>query len=381
MSASRRIRVLDLRDTHEIGGPGKTILETYKAIDRSRFDLHLAVYLVRGESTDTPFVRAARECGLPVHFIHGYNQYDPRLIPRTAALVRTLGVHILHAHEVKSDVITFLSRPLHRAKIVTTVHGFIANTPRQRALVGLDRRVLRHFHQVYAVSGRLRDELLHDGVPSSRVVLVHNGLVLANYQRTGRIGGLAAMAGRPVEGPVLSSIGRLSREKGHADLLDAIGTLAARGERVSLVLAGDGPERPALEARAAALGIADRVFFVGYIDRPQKVLEETDLMVLPSHTEGLPNAALEALAMQVPVLATAVGGTPEVVVDGDTGRLVPPSAPDAMAAQIAHFLAHRDDWREMARRGEALIRRQFDFAARTRHMEQLYDGLIAGGRS
>ena len=155
----------------------------------------------------------------------------------------------------------------------------------------------------------------------------------------------------------------------------------ALGQRVSLVLAGDGSERPALEAQAAALGIADTTHFIGYVDRPQRVLEETDLMVLPSHTEGLPNAALEALAMTVPVLATAVGGTPEVVVDGETGRLVPAADPQALAREIAHFLAHRDAWREMAERGQQAVERHFDFAARTRRMEALYARLVPGAES
>ena len=380
MTASRRrIRVLDLRDTHEVGGPGKTILETFKAIDATRFELHLGIYLVKNESTDTPFVRAARACGLPVHFIRGHNQYDPRLVPRTAALVRSLGIDLVHAHEVKSDVLTYLSAFLYRAPIVTTVHGFIANTPKQRALVALDRWLLRRFNRVFVVSGKLRDDLVRDGVPKARTELVHNGLVLANYRRTGQRGGLAALAGREVTAPVIASIGRLSREKGHADLLEALGIMAAQGLRVSVVLAGDGPERPSLEAQAARLGIADAVHFVGYVDHPQRVLEETDLMVLPSHTEGLPNAALEALAMGVPVLATAVGGTPEVITDGETGRLVAPSDPEALAREMTHFLAHRDDWRRMADRGQQVIERHFDFNARTRRMEALYELVVQGG--
>lgn len=379
--SGQRIKVLDLRDTHEVGGPGKTILETFKTIDATRFDLHLGIYLVRDESTDTPFVRAAHACGLPVHFIRGRNQYDPRLVPRTAALVRTLGIDLVHAHEVKSDVLAYLAAFLHRVPIVTTVHGFIANTPKQRVLVVLDRWLLRRFDRVFAVSGKLRDELVNSGVPAAKVELVHNGLVLANYQRTGVRGGLATLAGREVPGPVVASIGRLSREKGHADLIEALAILAAQGQHVSTVFAGDGPERSTLENRVRELGLTDLVHFVGYVDQPQRVLEETDLMVLPSHTEGLPNAALEALAMGVPVLATAVGGTPEVVIDGETGRLVPPGAPEALAREMRHFLEHRDTWCQMAARGRQSVESHFDFTARTRKIEALYESLSARDRS
>ena len=327
--ARRRIRVLDLRDTHEIGGPGKTILETFRAADASRFDLRIGIYVAPGEPTDTAYVRAARELGMPIHFLPGSHPYDPRLVWRTAALVRREAIDIIHAHEVKSDVIMYLASFLRRVPIMTTVHGYIANSRKQHTLVAVDKKVIARLDRAVVVSAKLRDDLLAAGVPATVLRLVHNALVIENYRRTGARGQLAALVGRPVPAPVLVSIGRLSREKGHADLLQALALVAGQGLACSLVVAGDGPERSALEGQARELGIGDRVLFPGYVSRPQQVLEEADLMVLPSHTEGLPNAALEALAMDVPVLATAVGGTPEVITDGETGRLVPPSAPAA----------------------------------------------------
>lgn len=377
---SSRISVLDLRDTHEIGGPGKTILETFRTIDRSRFDLHLGIFVVPGEPTDTPFSRAARECGLPVHVIDGSSRFDPRLIARTAALVRGLGLHILHAHEVKSDVIALLTSRLQPVATMATLHGWIGNSARQRAMIALDRRAVRHLDRVVVVSRKMEREVLEAGVPAARVCLVHNGIVLENYRRTGRRGWLRELLRRDVPGPVLSAIGRLSREKGHADLVEALAAVAAAGHRVSAVLAGDGPERGPLEALVAARGLGDRVFFPGYVAEPWRLLEETDLMVLPSHTEGLPNVALEALAMDVPVLATAVGGTPDVIIDQVTGRLVPPHDPRALASAIGDFLARRDDWQRTAADGRRMVEQRFDFAARTRRMEQLYVHLAEGVR-
>jgi glycosyltransferase involved in cell wall biosynthesis len=179
-----RIRVLDLRDTHEVGGPGKTILETFKAIDATRFDLRVGIYLTRNESTDSPFIRAAEQCGMPVHVIRGFNQYDPRLIHRSAELLREQQIDIVHAHEVKSDVLTYLASFLRRIPIVTTVHGWIANTARQRALVALDRRLVSRFDRVIVVSAKIRDQLLRQGLSPHAVRLIHNGLGLETYRRT-----------------------------------------------------------------------------------------------------------------------------------------------------------------------------------------------------
>jgi glycosyltransferase involved in cell wall biosynthesis len=371
-SSVRPINVLHLRDTHEIGGPGKTILETHRAIDPSRVRLSLGVFLTRNETGESPFVAAARDYGMPVHFIRGYNQYDPRLIWRVVDLVRSQSIDIVHAHEVKSDVVAWLASKLRRVPIMTTMHGWIGNGRKQRLFIGLDQRVVRRFDRVIAVSGQIHRELTAAGVSSDRLRLLHNAIVLDRYRRTGQRGWLAQAAGGPVPGPVLASIGRLSFEKGHADLIEAIGVLARRGRRVSLVLAGDGPERARLTEQIRALGLEGSVFLPGYLAEPQRLLEEADLMVLPSHTEGLPNAVLEALAMDVPVLATRVGGTPEVVTHGETGWLVPPREPELMADAIEAFLADPAAWRLMAGRGRAVVEAQFSFEHRTRRLEALY---------
>jgi glycosyltransferase involved in cell wall biosynthesis len=373
----RPVNVLHLRDTYEIGGPGKTILETFRAIDASRFRLHLAVFLARADREETPFVRAARAAGMPVHFVRALNQYDPRMIGQVARMIERLNIDVVHAHEVVSDVITYLVSLRRRVPIVTTVHGWIGNAWKQRAMNRLDRAVLRRFDAVIAVSGRIRDELVESGVAPARVRLLHNGIVLDRYRRTGSRGYLAELLGRSVPTPVVSTIGRLSPEKGHADLVEALGIAAARGCRVSAVIAGDGPDRGRLADRVRELGLDGSVHFPGYVANPERLLEETDLMVLPSHTEGLPNAALEAMAMEVPVLATRVGGTPEVIADGQTGRLVAPRSPEALAAGIMDFVASPGAWRAFAARGRDVVETQFDFGTRTRKLEALY-GELAG---
>src|SRR5215510_8831127 len=145
------IRVLDLRDTVEIGGPGKTILETHKAIDGARFSLHLGVFARGEESTDTPFVRAARAQGLPVHELRAPSQYDPRMALALARLVEAQRFDIVHSHETKSDAINWLARRRRRFHTMTTLHGWIGNSRKQRTLIWLDRRLVRSFDRVLAV--------------------------------------------------------------------------------------------------------------------------------------------------------------------------------------------------------------------------------------
>ncbi|MEO5821015.1 MAG: glycosyltransferase family 4 protein [Vicinamibacteraceae bacterium] len=376
----RPINVLHLRDTHEIGGPGKTILETFRAIDAARFRPQLAVFLTRHETGESPFVSAAKDAGMPVHYVRGYNQFDLRLISRVVALVKAQQIDIISAHEVKSDVIAWLARVLHHVPIVTTLHGWIGNKPRQRAFIALDKWVVRKFDRVIVVSAKIQQELIAAGVPPDKLRLVHNAIVLERYRRTGRRGALAQLLGRELPGPVAVSIGRISPEKGHLDLVEALGIVARRGRPLSTVLIGDGPARAQVAERVRALGLDDSVHMPGYLAQPERFLEDVDLMALPSHTEGLPNVVLEALAMDVPVVATRVGGTPEIITDHETGRLVPPHDPEAMAEALLSFMQDPAPWQAMARRGHRVVQDRFSFEQRTRTIEGIYSEL-AGGRA
>jgi glycosyltransferase involved in cell wall biosynthesis len=225
---------------------------------------------------------------------------------------------------------------------------------------------------VIAVSSAIEQACLAAGVRRDRLRLLHNAIVVERYRRTGRHGVLSEMVGRPLTSPVLASIGRLSPEKGHADLIEAVGIAVKRGYKLSTVLVGDGPDRRKLLEMVRAKGLDAWVHLPGYGSQPERILEDVDLLVLPSHTEGLPNAALEALAMEVPVLATRVGGTPEVISDGETGRLVPPRSPIALADAIIEFLSNPAPWRQMAQRGRLHVEANFDFRARTRKLEAIY---------
>ena len=372
----RRISVLDIRDTYEVGGPGKTILESYRAIDRDRFDLHLGYFQGPGAEHESPFLAAARALGMPVHAIHARGAYDLSQIGRLRALVREQRFDIVHPHEVSSDVVTLAMRATVGVPIVSTVHGWIGNTPKDRWMNALDRRVLRYFDRVIAVSARIQQTLIAAGVSANRVRLVHNAIVLENYTTVAGSGSLAALVSTPLPRPVIVSIGRLSPEKGHADLVEALRLVAQQGRRVSAVLAGDGPSRSELEQQVVAAGLQGSVHLSGYVQEPARLLQDADLVVLPSHTEGLPNAALEAFAMKVPLLATSVGGTPEVVTNAVTGRLVPPRAPAALAAGIIDFLDNGARWRAWAEAARRAVEEQFDFKKRTRALEALYSELI-----
>jgi glycosyltransferase involved in cell wall biosynthesis len=180
---------------------------------------------------------------------------------------------------------------------------------------------------------------------------------------------------------VVGSVGCLAPRKDYGTQLEALSLLGRRGVEFPAVRVGDGPERRALEDRARSLGLADRVVFLGERPDVERLLPAMDVFVLSSREEGIPNALLEAMAAGRPAVATAVGGTREVLTDGETGWLVPPAAPERLAAALEHALSHPEEAR---RRGEAArraVHERLGIDAMVRRHEDFYLGLVAGRRA
>jgi glycosyltransferase involved in cell wall biosynthesis len=217
-----------------------------------------------------------------------------------------------------------------------------------------------------------RERGLHDG----KVVTIPNGLDLAEWdprryprEEVRREWGLA-------EGETaIGVVGHLSTVKGQADLIEAAAPLMRDRAGVRLFVIGDGPLRARLQARAAALGLAGRVVFTGVRADVARLLAMLDVVVVPSHTEGMSNALLEAMAMGRAVIATAVDGNLDVVRDGVTGLLVPPRDPAALAAALLRLVDAPDRGREMGRAARTHIEEAFTLQAMVTRHEELYRGL------
>jgi glycosyltransferase involved in cell wall biosynthesis len=247
-------------------------------------------------------------------------------------------------------------------------------TGRQVLLQRLAHRMATH---VTAVSEAVADTVVALGVPRARVTVIPNGVDVGRFpDPAGSRGAASGVAGIPVIG----SVGCLAPRKDYATLLEALAELQARGRAFRAMLVGDGPERAALESRARALGVEGRVGWLGEREAVENLLACMDVFVLSSREEGIPNALLEAMAAGRPAVATAVGGTPEVLESGVTGWLVPPGSPRALADAIGQVL---DDPGEASRRGAAARRAVEDrrsIVAMARRHEEFYERALQGLR-
>jgi glycosyltransferase involved in cell wall biosynthesis len=365
------INVLHLRDTDRVCGPGKTIIETALAATPGEFCHKIGLFLLDSEPRNV-YRDAAAARGIEVIPIAATFRLDPRMLWAIYRAIKDHDIHIVHAHDYKSELLTWALTRIYRIPIMTTVHGWIWNDLRYRTYWRAAQKVLPSFDRVVAVSGQTREAVIACGVPSEKVVLIHNAIVTANYDpSTVEAGTVRRTAGIPPEARVIGCIGRLSREKGQLDLLRAGAQLLATHDDVWFLFAGDGPDRPHVEQLARELGISHRVVLVGHLTDVRPVFRDIDILALTSHTEGFPNVVLEAFCMGRAVLATDVGGVREIVFPEETGVLLKPHDPDAIAAGLRRLLDDPDGAARMVAAGRALVERQFSFRQRVLAEEAL----------
>ena len=265
----------------------------------------------------------------------------------------------------------------HYSNILGIVGSWLAGVParissQRSALLGFPARFLRldallvNSHlvdQMVAVSEKTRRFCVEvEGMRSEKVIVIPNGIDIGKYDRdqwrTENLQKLRDDFDIPSDAPVLITVGRL-HQKGHKYLVQAAAKILMNYPRTIFMLVGDGEERTSLEQQIRQQGLADRFRLLGAREDVPQLLAISDLFVLPSISEGMPNVILEAMAAKLPTVATAVGGIPEVVVDGETGLLVPPADADALGQAIVTLLADEARRREMGERGYERVRRCF----------------------
>jgi glycosyltransferase involved in cell wall biosynthesis len=367
--------VLHLIDTYRIGGPGKTVINSARFIDPA-YVVHVGAF-THPDETHNEFARAVVAAGIPFLRLEERGRSDVvDHVRRTRQYIRDHDIRIVHAHGYKTDAFGWLSCLGMGRCLVTTHHGWIRNTRYDHWTAAGALQLTRLMHGVEVVSPALYEELPASVRHSGRGTIVRNGIVTADYQPRGRRAAVRDELGCAPDAVLLGVIGRLSEEKGCLDMVAAFAALAARQPRVRLAFVGEGPQREEIEAAARAQGVADRVLMLGYRPVPP-VLEALDILVSPSHTEGISNAILEAMAAGAPIVATRVGGTPEIVTDGVSGLLVPSRNPAAMADALARVIDEPGLRDRLVAAGRTRIDEAFSFEARMRVEEAFYERCLA----
>ncbi len=316
-----------------------------------------------------------RACGIhPVFF--DARKWDPAVVLRVAALARRSGVRLLHATGVKGTLVARVAARLVGARTLLHVHDL--NDPGV-ALSVVQRLLAQPTDAAVCVSEAVRElAVSRYRVPPERVRVARNGIPLEMLRGAGAaarhrvLGELGIEPGRPV----LAVIGRMHPVKGHRALIAMLPEIVRSCPRALLLVIGDGPERAACERLAQSLGVSEHVRFLGRRGDVPRLLAAIDLVLMPSRSEGLGLAAIEAVAAGRPVIAFAAGGLPEVVRDGVNGRLVPPGDCQAFGGAVIETL--RDPGRRLSyARGAASSAQRFGIQAHVRRLIACYRMTLA----
>ena len=371
--------VLDARVvTGSGGGPDKTILNSPRFLDQLGYRM-VCAYMHPPEDPGFQVIRTnAARYGAPLISIPDRGPWDWRVLTALLAVCRNENVAIWHGHDYKTNALGILLKRFWPMRLVTTVHGWVHHTSRTPLYYKLDQLCLPRYERVICVSDDLLDICLSSGFPARKLLLLlENGIDAAEYRRQHSVREARALVGLPQSSFVVGAVGRLEAEKGFDILIRSVHALIARDLDVRLVIVGEGGERKKLKDLAIELGIADRVLLPGWQADVRTYFEAMDVFALSSHREGLPNVLLEAMALQVPVVATRVNGVPRLVQDGRNGFLVEPGDWQGLATALAGLLKNNALREVFAIAARRLVETRYSFATRMERLKRIYDELLS----
>jgi glycosyltransferase involved in cell wall biosynthesis len=362
-----------------VSGPGRQLGALAAAMRALGSDFRVIV-LHRSGNPEPAYAEYLDGLGVPCVMVEDRGPLDvPGVARRIARLLRDWKTDVIQTHGYKATAAGwFLRRSREHRPWIGFFHGETHENLKARFYHRLDHAMLGSADRVVVMSLLQHARFARMG---ERARIIHNAVLPDPGSAGGDDTAAIAAAASGLDHPILGVIGRLSPEKGVDVFLDACKHLAAAGRPFSALIAGDGPDRAALEDQCRQLGLGQRVRFLGTVRRVSELYRLLDLLVIPSRSEGLPNVLLEALGAGLPIVATRVGAVPEVLTDEAAGVVVPAGRPAALADAIAPALAQARSPEAQAARAATVARFSVDHRVRTHislYAEVLGRGSVGG---
>lgn len=351
-----------------------------------RVILNLATQLKEGTSTvgalhnrhnpHLEIIQAAERLELKTTVFDSQGQCDVKTVLQIKKFLTENQVDILHTHNYKSDILGFLAARLAGKRWVATNHVWHGTDAKMRFYERLDAIVLKFTDKVIAVSEEIKDGLIKRGFRPERVQVIPNGIDIVPFQEKFQKLELRRSLGIQPHETVVVIVGRLAKEKGHGVFLDAAASIIRERKDSKFLIVGDGPLRQELTKRVSEMELTDSVIFAGIRQDMPAVYAMSDIMVNSSFIEGMPMTILEAMASQIPVVATAVGGVPQIVIDGQTGLLVPPGDAGALAERILFLINNPNHARSLAIKAREFVQSNYSLEKMTSKYRMVYKAMV-----
>ncbi len=360
--SGREIRILEAITPSTVGGAEVFVV----GISRVLADMGVQVDVFC--PSRRAFLDYAIERGVRPTTWRTFGKVDPATVARLVALIKATRADVIHTHLSTASLLGALAAKIAGVPSVAHVHGLNVAS------------AYKYSTAMIAVSDAVKDHLCSQGIPPDRIKVIHNGVDLGAFD------GIDPSAAKREIGcnsaaPVVGVFGRLSAEKGQALAVQAMALIARKHPTAMLLVVGKGKDRAALERTASELNIADRVRFAGFSDDVPRFMSACDIVISPSLKEGLGLVAIEAMALAKPVVASAVGGLNETVVHGETGFLIPPNDPDALARSVNRFIEDKPLAERMGALGRKRAEEQFDTRKQVSLLLDAIRETVGNGRS
>ena len=369
-----KIKILQLITELDIGGAEKVLLSFIRKLDRDKYNVMVAY--MKGEGK---LVEDFREAGVKVFNLKMRNRADLGAVIRLYRLLKRENIQLLHTHLIQADICGFLAGKMAGIPIIiSTKHNPDEFRKKFSIPVWLDGIFANHSDRIIAVSYAVKDFLINwEKISKDKFTVIHNGIDLEEFNINIDISKKKRQLGINLSSKVLGSIGRFNEQKGYKFLLKAISEILENVPDVRFIFVGDGPLRRELEKMTRELKVDQNVIFTGIRRDIPEIFSIMDVFIMPSIFEGLPLILLEAMAMGKPVIASRVGGIPEIVRHEVTGILVEPANPSAIANSIVKLLKDPVGAKRIGDSGREEVKRRFTIDTMTEKIEALYNGILS----
>jgi glycosyltransferase involved in cell wall biosynthesis len=363
------VKVLQLLSSAGYYGAENMLLNLCASQSRAGCESALLVFYNAHQPNADLYKEAARR-GLNPAMVRCAGRADWRALREIRRRMREQAIDVVHTHGYKADLYGYVAARREKKAVVATCHNWREVGRALRLYNRLDRMVLKRFDAIGAVSESVAEKLRLAGVPAGRIRVIPNGIDAKVFEGAcpKPVSQLTAQSG-----PVIGVVARLDLQKGFEQLFHAVCGLSKSYPGLHVVIAGEGPDRQAIEQRVLELGLQGQVTLVGQRNDMPVVYATMDIFVLPSLNEGLPMTVLEAMASSRPVIATRVGAIPSVITDQQTGLLVEPGDVAGLRNAISRLLADPDLRRRLGQEARACVMQHYTADIMSRKYAELYD--------
>ena len=373
----RRIKVLHLTSTrYGIGGVEKLLLDMSDKYDSAKFEVSYCNLFCDAQGKGV-FPTALRNRGLKFFQINGNTWRDvPSMSIELLRLLKSQRFDIVHLHMLQATIVGgFATKFARGSRVVVTKHYTDDMLKQSSVVKRLDNLFTKRANRIAAISNNVKRDMVDLGIPEAKIKVIYNGTDIRKFDARAQEKSTFTV-GKEADPFLIGTVGSLTERKGHRYLLEAMPAILKKNSNVHLIVIGEGPEKEMLEKLRGELRLESAITMLGFQENVAPILKQMDVYVHPSVHEPFGIAVLEAMAAAKCVVATAVGGVPEIVSPGVTGYLVRAESSRELSSAISATLEERENTLKMGENGRSRVSEMFDIDVTVRGYESLYQEII-----